>query len=364
MSSKQDFLLSVRTALDQGLINEDDLRSLLVPANQPVTPEVAAAKRSRLTSAVSAVDIMFYIAGIVLFAALMVSLQQSWQGGGALTHIFLSAGIGIIAWIVAAVLLKTDATSDLRRGLTNALLLVGSLSIIVGGFVVTHEILPLHHDIGFISAAITLAIVGAVHLIVGYSLKRDLLLLLGMLLGVTAFPLVIFRFLSDASASLYVWCLVIVVNAGLLAWSTRVLARIDPLHAYLRTVFDSLTVFTALLALYIASFGNTFKVLWLIVLIFAVIGLFYLSIVLQKKTLLGNGSLFLVIAIITIAFRYFSGFGIATSLMIAALGLLGTAAAAASINKRYFSKYPPQNSSVGHARASVILNTRPGSSVG
>jgi hypothetical protein len=56
---------------------------------------------------------------------------------------------------------------------------------------------------------------------------------------------------------------------------------------------------------------------------------------------LGNASFFLVLTVITIAFKYFSGFGVTTSLILATIGLLGSALAASNINKKYFKK-PPQ----------------------
>jgi len=47
-----------------------------------------------------------------------------------------------------------------------------------------------------------------------------------------------------------------------------------------------------------------------------------------------------VVAVLTISFKYFSGAGVTVSLVIAALGLLGSAAVATSINKKYFKETP------------------------
>jgi hypothetical protein len=57
---------------------------------------------------------------------------------------------------------------------------------------------------------------------------------------------------------------------------------------------------------------------------------------------LGNASFFLVLTVITICFRYFNDYGVTTSLILATIGLLGSAAVAAMINKTYF-KQPPKN---------------------
>lgn len=103
----------------------------------------------------------------------------------------------------------------------------------------------------------------------------------------------------------------------------------------IQDAFDPLAAFVGLLAMYVASFGE-YGVLWQVLLISSVFGIFYLSIIAQNKHLLGNGSFFLVLAVITISFRYFSGYSVTISLIVATLGLLGTAAIAASINRKYF----------------------------
>jgi hypothetical protein len=56
----------------------------------------------------------------------------------------------------------------------------------------------------------------------------------------------------------------------------------------------------------------------------------------QNKHLLGNASFFMVLTIVTISFKYFSGYGITFSLIVAAIGLLGSAAVASNIHKKYF----------------------------
>ena len=89
--------------------------------------------------------------------------------------------------------------------------------------------------------------------------------------------------------------------------------------------------------MYVASYGDH-GLLWLGVLVMGVFTLFYLSIVTQDKRLLGNASFFLVITVITVSFKYFSGYGATTSLVLATLGLLGSAAVASGINKKYFEK--------------------------
>jgi uncharacterized membrane protein (DUF441 family) len=163
---------------------------------------------------------------------------------------------------------------------------------------------------------------------------------MGVLLCVASFPVLLFGMLQDADISLDVWAGILVSVAGLLAYAPRVVAKIMPDRQRIHNSFDSLAAFLALVVSYAASFGD-YPVLWFSILFAGVFGIFYLSIVSQNKNLLGSASFFLVLAVITISFRYFSGYGITTSLILAAIGLLGSAAIATGINKKYFKRTSP-----------------------
>jgi hypothetical protein len=181
----------------------------------------------------------------------------------------------------------------------------------------------------------TLAVLGVVHLGFDRLIKKDLTLLLGVLLSVAAFPAFLFGILQDSDIPMDVWTFILIISVLLLAYATRVVAKINPDRQKLHNSFDSLASFIALLLMYFASFGD-YGVAWLGALIASVFGIFYLSIISQNKHLLGTASFFLVITVITISFKYFVGFGATASLIVATAGLLGSAAIAASINKKYF----------------------------
>jgi hypothetical protein len=161
-------------------------------------------------------------------------------------------------------------------------------------------------------------------------------------LGVAAFPALIFGILQEQDISLDVWCVVGILSAGLLAYATRIVAKFNLGRTNLSNVFDSFAAFVALAAMYIAGYGD-YGILWSVILIGSVFGIFYLSIISQNKQLLGSGSFFLVLTVVSLAFKYFSGFGITVSLIIATMGLLGSAAIASSINKKYFKALPAPN---------------------
>lgn len=334
MDNKAKILSLIEKGLDSGQITESDLSTLLShrsPAGNLQTKDEGAVTTP---GKVSAVDIMFYIAGIVLFTAIIALINQLWDTGF-LPRVLLSAGAGLAFWAIALYLIQTPHKSDIRRGLTNLLLLTGSLSLVAGGFIVANEMVSFSNAFQFYASAATLAVLGAAHISFGWQIRRDLITLIGVLLTVVAFPTLVLGMLNDTSVPTYVNCLIVAVSGGLLAYATRVASWVGVSSAHAGRAFDSFSAFVVLMSLYVASYDDGTGLIWLLALIAGIIGLFYLSIVLQDKLMLGNGSFFMVLAIITISFRYFSGYGVATSLLVGAIGLLGTAVVATTINRRY-----------------------------
>ncbi|CAN5672886.1 hypothetical protein BH23PAT2_BH23PAT2_03280 [soil metagenome] len=336
MRDRQEILTELQEALNSGLLTRADIKPFITA--QPEQPVIIKTEEPDYKpEKLSAVDVMFYIAGIVLFFAIMSIVVQSWNDGNPLVHIVLSAGVGVALWSLSYYLIKSPFQSDVRKGLINALLLTGSLSVISGGYIVTNEIIGGFGEVNYIPGAIMLAVLGGVHIGFDRLIKRDLTLLMGVLLCVAAFPALLFGFLQDAEVPTDVWSIILIVSALLLVYATRVVANINPDRTKIHNSFDSFAAFLALIAMYVLSYED-YGVLWLGVLVASVFGIFYLSIISQNKHLLGNGSFFLVLTVITISFKYFSGYGITTSLILAAVGLLGSAAVASSINKKYFKK--------------------------
>ena len=329
MDSKLKIIAHITESLDKGIITKRDLQNIIDKHSSQADDTPAKKPSNRL----SAVDIMFYIAAIVLFAAIVALIGQSWDNGIGM-RIFLSAGIGVLFWSVATYFIQFTKTNDIRGGITNALLLTGSLSLIAGGFIIANEFVDFD-DFHFYAVATTLTALGLLHIVFGWQIRRDLLVLMGTLLTVAAFPTLVLGLLSEADVPMFINCLVVAISGGLLAYATRVVSWIEASSSGAARAFDSLSAFIALMSLYVASYDSGTGFLWLLVMILGIVGLFYLSITMQDKLMLGNGSLFLVIAVITISFRYFSGYGVATSLFIGALGLIGTAIVATTINRRY-----------------------------
>lgn len=333
MRTKEEILNELRESLNSGVLNEADLKPFISVPPQPVLAQ--SAQGDQKPNKLSAVDVMFYVAGIVLFSAILSLIVQSWEDGNALLHIMLSAGVGAGLWSVAYRLIKSPLKTDVRQGLINALLLTGSLSITTGGYIIMNELIGGFGEINFIPGAFTFALVGAVHILFDKQIKRELTLLMGVFFVVAAFPSLLFGFLEDAEVPADVWSMVLVLSALLLVYAARVVAKMNPERPNIKNAFDGFAAFLALMSMYMSSFGD-YGVLWLGVLVAAVFGLFHLSIISQNKHLLGNGSFFLVLTVVTISFKYFSGFGVTASLILATMGLLGSAAIATNINKKYF----------------------------
>ena len=326
MDNKEHILTAVSDALEAGKITKNDLLEVIRRNSAKHTDSTEVSGR------LSAVDIMFYIAGIVLFAAIATLIGQSWDSGPAL-RIFLSAGIGALLWAAALFYIHSPKTDDIRRGMTNSLLLTGSLLLIGGGFIIASELVG-SDEANFYAFSLTLALLGVLHISFGWQIRRAFTLLLGILLSVAAFPVLVFGILDGSDVPLFINCLIFAATGGLLAYATRTISRVSAGVSGAERTFDPLSAFIVLMSLYAASYDESTGLFWLLVLVLGIVGLFYLSITAQNKLLLGNGSLFLVLSIITISYRYFSD-NVAVSLLVSAAGLLGTAIMAAHINRRY-----------------------------
>ncbi len=337
--TKPELLEEITQAIADQVLTPEDLERFAISdrsyAQTSETDRASTESPHHDNHSLSAVDVLFHIAGLILFVAIVSFIIQSWEAGSTGGHILLSGGVGVILWVVAAVLNRQSQTAILE-GLKSSLLLTGSLSLILGAYIITNELLGTYDKLDFFPFAVMLLVVSALHFAFDRVVKSNIILLLGIFLAVAAFPVAFFGILSDVNAPVDAWAVVFLLTAALLAAAPRALMKVYTDKPGLGRVFDSFAAFIALGAMYVASFGSH-DVLWLFALILAIIGLFYASIIRREKPLLGSASVFLVIAIITISFRYFSDFGVTFSLIVAAAGILGTAAISTTISKKYLS---------------------------
>jgi hypothetical protein len=333
---KQQLLENLRQAIAGGVVSEQEVRDMLSPQSDTIAPAaVTTGAPAPVRPKISAVEVMFYIAGIVLFSAIMSYVFQLGDGSNIVLRFSASAGVGACLWLVAYILHRQPTQTDITRGLDNSLALSGSLSIITGSFLLAQSLAGIGGSITPLSVAVTLAVLYVLHILYDHLVHKDLLFLLAVVMGAGVFPALMAAILQPLNPSSDVWAVVSLGSLGLLVAASRVTEHMQPDRRALHRPFDALAVFLGLSTMFAASF-DSYGIFWLALMIAAVFALFYTSIVLRSKAFLGTASVFLVVAVLTISFRYFRGAGASFSLIIAAIGLIGSAAIASSINRKYF----------------------------
>lgn len=350
MSPKQKLLDDVAQALADQTISRQDLESLLPPMpgsvinepaeasamTQPISVESPAKDEAKPKNGVGVIEILFYLAGIILFAALMTMVTQLGENALA-SKLVVSVGAGLMFWTGAYVLAKQAVQNDTKQGLINSMLLTGSLSVIAGVFIATIELLGDGNDepsSALIYAAI-LAALGAAHAAFDRLLRNPILAVFGLILFVASFPTAITGILADAGMPPDVWGLVAIITGGLLAFGGRILASSAEGREDYKGSFESIAGFIILASIYTLGFNSYYPVFWQLILPFTIYTAFFISIKRRSKQFLLTGSLFLVLFLITISFKYFQGLGAAFSLVLSAFSILGTAFVASNINKKY-----------------------------
>lgn len=333
--TKEILIEEIKTALHQGVLQPSDLRAFVpdVSSTNSIEKNVSHAQHKPPIG-----NVFYNIAGILLFAVLLSVVFQTSGDEFYFLHIILTTITGIFLWAIAATL-QRRATSedDTLNGLKDALLLTGLLSVLAGVFIMTaHEMVNANDDGNFfIILAAFLALAVVLHAAADVIIKSYLLLCAAILFSVVTLGLVAAQLLSEANATSDAWAVTIIIVSGWLALQTRLLSK-RVYHSRLQpTVFDGLALWTALLAAYFANFGD-FGVLWLIALALSVFGIFYMSVVQQKRYFLGTGAFFLVLTLVTISFKYFSDFGVTVSLFFSLIAVLGSAYLTSVLNKKYF----------------------------
>jgi hypothetical protein len=288
VSPKEKLLDDLQAALISGVVQENDIRALL---HSPVTTTEESHEQvtieSKPKNKMTAVEVMFNIAGIVLFASIMSMIAETWDQRPTLLHIGLSAGVGAALWLVAYIINKQQVTSEVRKGLESSLLITGMLCILVGGFITTDVLIGGFPAKPFVPVAVTLAVLGAIHFLYDRLVRKDLVILMALVLSVAVFPTIVFGILASRDYPVDVWSVVIILSVLLLVYASRVLEKMHPDRPFLKNPFDSLAVFLVLATM----FGSTFTdygIIWQFILILSILGLFYLSIIKRSKNFLGD----------------------------------------------------------------------------
>ena len=347
MNAHDFLILAVKDGLQDGSITTADLQSIInehssntdadAAISQPMpTVESPIQETHSIISEASKlgiVDILYYLAGGVLYAALMTIATQSTSDGSAARSVIMLMS-GVVLWTIAF-LLGREQTGEARSGFINAILLTGSLALISGGVFATTNIAGDRGGTLEFVLAVVFLMLGGLHLYFDRLFRHNLLVVFGMFLLIAAFPSFLAGLLSGHDLPIDVWALVGMGTGAVTAIGGTVVARTAAGREHMRDSFFSIAGFIVLSSVYAACVGSEAALLWNIILPVLIYLAFYLSIKRRSRNFLVTGSLFLVLFVITIAFKYFSGFGAAFSLLFSATALLATAFMASSINNRY-----------------------------
>ena len=289
---------------------------------------------------ISIIDILFYIAGLIFFAALMVTAYQVGADVPAF-RIALVLTTGLLIWTVTYMLGVQPSQNDSRKGLIDSMMLTGCLAVGTGGIMAAIEtaIGQTSEVMGYL-VAITLIILGAAHLLYDMLFRHIILVTLGILLLTASFPTLLVTLLTNYSATPDIWALISIATGLLLAYGGRIAAHTAPGREKIHTSFLSLASVIVLGAVYFASFASDVAVIWEILLPILIYAAFFTSIKRRSREFLVSGSIFLVLFLITVSFKYFSGLGVSFCLILSAASLLATAFTATNINKKYIKQAP------------------------
>lgn len=353
MIPKEQLLHEVAQALEAQTISRQDLENLLPPQDpvnpapvyqQPVSyaaqplPQPSQPVEAKPKNGLSVIDILFYLAGIILFAALMTMVAQLGQDS-LVTRLFISIGAGLMFWTASFLLSSQSAQNETKEGLVNSMLLTGSLSVIAGGFILTTDLTNLTEgDSSPTTAlfyAVLLAVLGAVHVLFDRLLRSPILIVLGFILLVASFPTAIVGLLGETDVPADVWGIIAIITGLLFAYGGKIVSSSAENRADFKETFESVGGFIVLASIYALGSASNIGVFWQLVLPLTIYLAFFISIKRRSKQFLLTGSLFLVLFLITISFKYFSGLGAVFSLILSAFSILGTAFVASSINKKY-----------------------------
>lgn len=276
---------------------------------------------------------LFYVAAIIVYAAVISFMEQTATADAYAAYVLATAGIGAITWLAVPTI---KGATEVKDGLRSMLLLSGTLLITTGLFTITKTIDETLLNNSYIITGL-LATSAIIHIIYFRYIKDNLIYLASLVLATISFGLLSRTLLLDMPVRVSddVLILSILTTFGLLSWLTHIGARLSQSTKHLAGAFDKLLIVATLITMYVAAFNSDTAKLWYMALILAIIAIYYLSIIAKQRILLGTASTALAITTITIATRYFSNYGISTSLILSALIIVGVALITTKINKRY-----------------------------
>lgn len=344
MNPREQWLQAIEQALAAQVISSQDLETVLrqvpgyvEPAAPQLPPASAVPSEAKPKKGLGIIDVLFYLSGIILFAALMTLAFQVEQNS-LIMKLVISLGAGLLFWTAAYLLAQQREQAETRQGLTNSLLLTGSLSVVTGAFILSFNLVSgpsSSSRSAVLIYAATLVVLGFVHFVFDRLLRNDILIVFGLSLFVLAFPTAVEGLLVNTTPSPDVWGIIGIITGALFAYGGKLISHTAPGRESFAGAFESFAGFIVMGNIYAMGFASSIAVFWEMLLPIGIYAAFFISIKRRSKQFLVTGSLFLVLFLITMSFKYFSGLGAAFSLILSALSILATAFVASNINKKY-----------------------------
>lgn len=341
----RDILLEmVRDGLESGAITKADLVEMAgqpsvvaeaqTPNNVvPIVPKPPSVE-DHANKAINVVDTLFYLAGIILFSALGAAVAGLGSDSWVSSLVLLIPGL--LFWFGAYMFGKKLEQTDTVKGLVNAMVLAGSLSIVSGGMVVANKLAGNSNTASSAYVyATALAIFGGLQLFFDRIFRHVIPVVLGMYMIIAAFPVALTGILSNTTVPVDGWSVIFMGTACLIAYGGIITSKTAPGREYLKGAFLPVAGFTFLGSVYVASLTSAAAVVWQLLLPLFIYVAFFYSVKRRSQNFLFTGSVFLALDLITLSFKYFSGLGVSFCLILSAVALLGTAFLSININKRY-----------------------------
>lgn len=348
MTTKKDTLKQLKALLKSGEVTKEEVQKLIEADHGR---ELKRADDERGRRHLTATDSMFIIGGVILFAAFQVLIAQTLENISARITAesgMLGAGLALFVAVAlwAAVLIgdkrgKTDRKkSGIVKGFTLSFLVAGSLLLVTSAVYVTMALTVSGDTYGIIPKdyyifGMAILVVAGIHGLFARVTKHAIVAGAGVLAATAGVTSLLLGTVNEQTAPVDVYALIFIGTGVLLAAAARIVHRTAPklLDA---GIFDVLGQLIALTAMTVALSGER-DILWRVALIAATLGLFYLSISKKSQSTLAVAAFFLIVTIVSTAFKYFSGMGTAFVLFISAIAVLGVATAAVVIRQKYMS---------------------------
>ncbi|MEI8103955.1 MAG: hypothetical protein WCG84_03605 [Candidatus Moraniibacteriota bacterium] len=319
---KQTFLRSVREAGEEQIATESEVVTAYREGSQSSGDSVVVGKIHLDVS-----QILSYLGGGIVAIGIGIFVEQNWDMLNISTRIFVTLGIGVIAFWLGNILIQKKHT---QLGL--AAHLIAGITLTIGLFVTLDAF---GYDTSqFNIQTLIFTLLFAVY-VAAYSFLRSLLFVSGGVIFGSALFVVLTSWLGQNSLiqDFETYQMLMIGSIWVLLGTAWIDRKEAPFTSWL--FFFGLPLFF-IAALTLGGNPSMENWFWMIVFPALALGSMMLSLPLKSRIFLGWGAFFLVIDIFKITADYFSqGFGWPLALVIAGLALMAVGTLVVRVNKQH-----------------------------